>query len=76
MVYCLCLCVCEQVNSGTVGVLRVQYTSDMLELLIPAIRDKTLPPKDRLGLQNDLYALVSPMSDACVYVQLRLLDYE
>ena len=51
--------VSEQVNSGTVGVVRVQYTSDMLEQLIPAIRDRTLPPKDRLGLQNDLYALVS-----------------
>lgn len=31
----------------------------MLDQLIPAIKDKSLPPKDRLGLQNDLFALVS-----------------
>lgn len=49
---------CVQVNAGTVGVYRVQYSAEMLEQLIPAIRDKSLPPKDRLGLQNDLYALV------------------
>ncbi|PVD38990.1 hypothetical protein C0Q70_01615 [Pomacea canaliculata] len=46
-----------KVNAGTVGVYRVQYSAEMLEQLIPAIRDKSLPPKDRLGLQNDLYAL-------------------
>ena len=38
---------------------RVQYASDMLQQLVPAIRSKSLPPKDRLGLQSDLYALVS-----------------
>ena len=31
----------------------------MLEALMPAISDASLPPRDRLGLQNDLYALVS-----------------
>ncbi|KAL8585740.1 hypothetical protein ACOMHN_056369 [Nucella lapillus] len=46
-----------KVNTDTVGVYRVQYSSDMLDLLIPAIKNKSLPPKDRLGLQNDLYAL-------------------
>ncbi|KAK7112907.1 hypothetical protein V1264_012283 [Littorina saxatilis] len=46
-----------KVNTGTVGVFRVQYSPDMLDLLIPAIKNKSLPPKDRLGLQNDLYAL-------------------
>ncbi|XP_076459324.1 puromycin-sensitive aminopeptidase-like isoform X2 [Babylonia areolata] len=46
-----------KVNTGTVGVYRVQYSSDMLGMLVPAIKDKSLPPKDRLGLLNDLYAL-------------------
>ena len=57
---------CVQVNSGTVGVVRVQYSADMLKLLIPAIKDRSLPPKDRLGLQNDLYALVSVCVCVCV----------
>merc|ERR1719300_974303 len=57
-----------KVNTGTVGVCRVQYTSDMLNLLIPAIRDKSLPPKDRLGLQNDLYALARAGSCSAVDV--------
>lgn len=46
-----------KVNSGTVNVYRVQYSTDMLEQLITAIKDRSLPPKDRLGLQSDLYAL-------------------
>lgn len=46
-----------KVNTGTMGVYRVHYSSDLLDLLIPAIKNKSLPPKDRLGLQNDLYAL-------------------
>ena len=47
-----------QLNTGTVGVYRVQYTPEMLQSLIPAVNDKTLPPRDRLGLENDLFALV------------------
>ena len=31
----------------------------MLEGLLPGIRDLTLLPVDRLGLQNDLFSLVS-----------------
>ncbi|KAK3736507.1 hypothetical protein QZH41_009395, partial [Actinostola sp. cb2023] len=45
------------VNPGQVGFYRVQYESPMLELLLPAIKDLSLPPRDRLGLQSDLYAL-------------------
>lgn len=48
-----------QLNLGTVGFYRTQYSSDMLESLLPAIRDLSLPPVDRLGLQNDLFSLVS-----------------
>ncbi|ESO88043.1 hypothetical protein LOTGIDRAFT_204438 [Lottia gigantea] len=46
-----------KVNSGSVGVYRVQYSSEALDRLIPAIKDKTLPPRDRLGLESDLFAL-------------------
>ncbi|ESO94410.1 hypothetical protein LOTGIDRAFT_202512 [Lottia gigantea] len=46
-----------KINSGSVGVYRVQYTTDMLHSLIPAIKDKTLPCRDRLGLEEDLFAL-------------------
>ncbi|KAK7804417.1 hypothetical protein U0070_017030 [Myodes glareolus] len=35
----------------------VKYSSAMLESLLPGIRDLSLPPVDRLGLQNDLFSL-------------------
>nr|XP_026654802.1 puromycin-sensitive aminopeptidase [Zonotrichia albicollis] len=47
-----------KLNLGTVGFYRTQYSPAMLESLIPAIRDLSLPPVDRLGLQNDLFSLV------------------
>jgi len=46
-----------KINVGSVGFYRTQYSSEMLESLLVAIRDKSLPPRDRLGLQNDLFAL-------------------
>lgn len=48
-----------KLNTGAVGFYRTQYSSDMLEALIPGIADQSVPPRDRLGLQNDLFALVS-----------------
>ena len=48
----------SQVNPGQVGFYRVQYSSDILELFMPAIKDNSLPPRDRLGLESDLFALV------------------
>lgn len=47
-----------KLNPGTVGFYRVQYSLEMLEQFLPSIRDQTLPPLDRLGLQNDLFAMV------------------
>ena len=47
-----------QLNTGAVGFYRTQYSSEMLESLLPGIRNGTLPPRDRLGLGNDLFALV------------------
>lgn len=46
-----------KLNSSSVGVYRVGYTSEMLEQLTAAVRDHTMLPRDRLGLQNDLFAL-------------------
>lgn len=50
---------CVQINPGTVGFYRIQYSSPMLDSVLPGIRDLTLLPVDRLGLQNDLFSLVS-----------------
>ncbi|XP_044168747.1 puromycin-sensitive aminopeptidase-like isoform X1 [Acropora millepora] len=46
-----------KLNPGQVGFYRVQYSFAMLEHLLPAIRDNSLPPRDRLGLESDLFAL-------------------
>ena len=53
------LVIVSQLNPGQVGFYRVQYSSAMFERLLPAIRDNSLPPRDRLGLQSDLFALVN-----------------
>ena len=47
-----------KINWGTIGYYRTQYPPELLDRLLPAIRDKTLPPLDRLGLLDDLFALV------------------
>nr|XP_054758539.1 puromycin-sensitive aminopeptidase-like [Lytechinus pictus] len=46
-----------KLNPGTVGFYRVQYSSEMLEALLPGIRNQVLPARDRLGLESDLFAL-------------------
>ncbi|ELU07211.1 hypothetical protein CAPTEDRAFT_150577 [Capitella teleta] len=48
-----------KLNMGAVGFYRTQYTPDMLLALIPGIKDQSMPPRDRLGLQNDLSALAT-----------------
>ncbi|KAF4524826.1 hypothetical protein B566_EDAN013986 [Ephemera danica] len=40
------------------GQFLTRYSPEMLSQLIPAIRDRTLPPLDRLGLLDDLFAMV------------------
>lgn len=47
-----------KINPGTVGYYRTRYPSLLLEQFLPSIQDKSLPPLDRLGLLNDLFALV------------------
>ncbi|KAG6444849.1 puromycin-sensitive aminopeptidase [Manduca sexta] len=47
-----------KLNPGTVGYYRTRYPASMLAQLVPAIRDGSLPPLDRLGLLDDCFALV------------------
>lgn len=47
-----------KINPGTVGVYRTWYPEELLDQLIPAIQEKALPPLDRLGIVDDLFALV------------------
>ncbi|KAM5135748.1 puromycin-sensitive aminopeptidase [Mantella aurantiaca] len=46
-----------KLNPGTVGFYRTQYSPSLLESLLPGIRDLSLQPVDRLGLQNDLFSM-------------------
>ncbi|KAJ8683682.1 hypothetical protein QAD02_019474 [Eretmocerus hayati] len=46
-----------KINPGTVGVYRTLYEGSLLEKLMPAIQDRSLPPLDRLGLLDDSFAL-------------------
>lgn len=48
-----------KLNPGTVGFYRTKYPLELLKQLIPSVSDKTLPPLDRLGILDDLFALVS-----------------
>merc|ERR1712168_196995 len=45
-----------KLNPGTVGVYRTRYSTALLDLLKEGIAAGQLPPRDRLGLQNDLFA--------------------
>ena len=46
-----------KVNSDQTGFFRVNYAADDWQRLAPAIRSRELPANDRLGIQNDAYAL-------------------
>ncbi|CAD5123517.1 DgyrCDS11856 [Dimorphilus gyrociliatus] len=46
-----------KLNMGHVGFYRVQYSESMLNALLPSIKSMTLSARDRLGLQNDAFAL-------------------
>ena len=51
-------CLSLQMNPGQVGFYRTCYQPDLLKQLVSAIDHQTLPPLDRLGLLDDLFALV------------------
>ena len=46
-----------KVNPGQTGFYRINYTDADWDRLAPAIASQTLPATDRLGIQNDAYAL-------------------
>jgi aminopeptidase N len=51
--------VAYKVNAGQTGFYRVKYADEEnIAQLGKCVREKSLPPEDRWGLQNDLYALV------------------
>ena len=46
-----------KVNAGQTGFYRVNYTGEDWQRLAPAVGARELPATDRLGIQNDAYAL-------------------
>jgi puromycin-sensitive aminopeptidase len=56
-----------KINPGSFGYYRTQYDNKMLEAFTPSIKDLSLPPIDRLGLHDDLFALV--MNGSCSTVE-------
>ena len=60
-----------KLNAGQTGFFRVAYTEEEWRRLGEAIAEGALPPVDRLGLQNDAYALVkSGHLPATVFLEL------
>jgi puromycin-sensitive aminopeptidase len=46
-----------KLNKNSVGFYRTNYSPDLLERLVGLVKEKTLHPTDRLGLQSDVFAL-------------------
>jgi len=61
-----------KINAGQTGFYRVRYSApDDMEALTQLIREQSMSPKDRWGVQNDLFALVrAGMADMNDYVTL------
>jgi aminopeptidase N len=67
--------VAYKVNAGQTGFYRVKYIDEKnIAALGKYVREKALPPEDRWGLQNDLYALVKS-GDAALGVYLDFLAW-
>ncbi|XP_023296765.2 puromycin-sensitive aminopeptidase isoform X2 [Lucilia cuprina] len=62
-----------KINPGTVGYYRTRYSKEMLEKLMPAVRNMELPPLDRLGLIDDMFAMVQAGQASTAEV-LELID--
>lgn len=62
-----------KINPGTIGFYRTQYPPEMLHKFIFAINDLSLSPLDRLGLHDDLFALVQNGSNSTIE-SLKLID--
>ena len=60
-----------KVNAGQTGFFRVNYTPDDWQRLRGAVESMELPATDRLGLQNDAYALMrAGYADATAFLSL------
>jgi len=46
-----------KLNKNSVGFYRTNYSPDLLQRLVGLVKEKTLHPTDRLGLQSDVFAL-------------------
>ncbi|XP_075224213.1 puromycin-sensitive aminopeptidase isoform X2 [Lycorma delicatula] len=57
-----------KLNPGTVGFYRTCYPSHLQDKFLPSIQDKSMPPLDRLGLLDDLFALVQAGHSSTVQV--------
>lgn len=64
-----------KLNPGTVGFYRTKYPTELLQQFVPSIEDKSLPPLDRLGLVDDLFALVRYSSFVSARVVYQYLSY-
>ncbi|EDW72803.2 uncharacterized protein Dwil_GK16986 [Drosophila willistoni] len=62
-----------KINPGTVGYYRTCYSKEMLEQLLPAVEKMELPPLDRLGLIDDMFAMVQAGQASTAEV-LKLVD--
>jgi puromycin-sensitive aminopeptidase len=47
-----------KLNKNTVGLYRTNYSPELLARLVTLVKEQTLHPTDRLGLQSDVFALV------------------
>ncbi|KAB7494800.1 Puromycin-sensitive aminopeptidase [Armadillidium nasatum] len=65
-----------KVNVNSVGFYRTQYPSEMLNVLQQPISAKVLPPLDRLGVIDDLFAMVQAGYSSTVDVLRFLKSYE
>jgi len=62
-----------KINPGAVGYFRVRYPHEMLSLLVYAIRERSLPPLDRLNVLDDSFAFLLSGSGSTIEV-LTLLE--
>ncbi len=62
----------DKVNLGETGFFRTAYSKELLEKLVPGVKNKTLSSSDRLGIVRDLFALseagIIPTTDALEFL--------
>lgn len=65
-----------KLNSGAWSFYRTKYSPDLLNRLIPVVKDQTLSPLDRVNILNDLYAMVKAGHSTTVELLNFLLAYK